>query len=82
MQDILKVTDDLLRKLTEAQLLEERNIARIKSNDENSEKVKSLLELLEDRDDSQLIDFCKILKTVDQFDIVEELLLRGYPRKF
>jgi hypothetical protein len=82
LEKTLKVTDDLLLKLKDARLLEDYDVRWIKYKAENSSKVKELLDKIGHRNDSLLIDFCKILKTVGQFNVVRTIIPKEDPIRF
>jgi hypothetical protein len=71
----LKVTDDLLCELTRARLLKEEEYKYYDS-------VERLLDRLERCDDSLLVDFCKVLKAVGQYDVVKIMIPKEHPIRF
>jgi hypothetical protein len=74
----LDVTNELLRKLEDAKIIDSASFRRIKNIKDNSDKVDDLLYVIERRDDSLLPDFCKILRDVDQLNVVKLILPDGH----
>lgn len=74
----LKVTNELLLKLMDAKIIDSASFRRIKKSYYNSGKVGDLLHVVEQRDDSLLPDFCRILKDVEQLDVVKLILPNGH----
>jgi hypothetical protein len=78
----LDVTDKLLRKLKDANLIDEASFTKIKKLDDNASKVDELLDVVKRRDDSLLPKFCEILKDVDQLHVVERILPGEHSLRF
>jgi hypothetical protein len=74
----LDVTNELLRKLQDAKIIDPASFRRIKDIKDNSDKVDDLLNVIVRRDDSLLPDFCRILRVVDQLHVVKLILPDGH----
>jgi uncharacterized Fe-S cluster-containing protein len=74
----LDVTDELLRKLKDAKLIDEASFKRIKKLDDNPSKVDELLDVVKRRGDSLLPKFCEILKDIGQLHVLEIILPDGH----
>jgi hypothetical protein len=74
----LDVSDELLHKLNDAKIINAASCERIKKIQYNADKVDELLHVIERRDDSLLPDFCKILRDLDQLNVVKLILPDGH----
>jgi hypothetical protein len=74
LSEKLEVSDSLLRKLKDTQLITQEHVTEIQEKSSNGKKVDCLLEILGYRDDSQLRDFFKILIDEGQPHVVKMLL--------
>ena len=70
----LEVSDDLLRKLNDAKILESRHFDDIIDIRRNCNRVDKLLEILKMRDDKLLHEFCNILDQSGQQHVVDILM--------
>jgi hypothetical protein len=78
----LDVTNELLRKLKDANIVDSASFERIKKIDEKSDKADELLKVVQRRDDSLLPEFSRILIKVDQLAVVKFILPDGHHLRF
>jgi hypothetical protein len=78
----LDVTDELLRKLDDAHIIDKASSEKIREKFRNDRKVDELLSVVQRRDDTLLPEFCKILKDIGQSHVVKLILPHGHSLRF
>lgn len=78
LQKALIVTDDLLLQLVNADIIHQCDIGRIRRIVGRNRRAQELLDILQRGDKSVFRDFCDIVKSHGQLDVLKIMLPRGH----